>query len=59
MARPRTNCCARRPTSVSAEIGALELVGGFSGKGATLAEGELYSGDPAHYKKELAETAAV
>jgi predicted Zn-dependent peptidase len=44
---------------VSANIGALELVGGFSGKGATLAEGELYAHDPAHYKKELAELAAL
>jgi predicted Zn-dependent peptidase len=38
---------------VSAQIGALEQVGGFSGKGATLAEGLLYAGDPAHYKTEL------
>jgi len=44
---------------VSANIGALELVGGFSGKGATLAEGELYAHDPAHYKKELEELAAL
>jgi predicted Zn-dependent peptidase len=44
---------------VSGNIGALELVGGFSGKGATLAEGELYAHDPAHYKKELAELAAL
>jgi predicted Zn-dependent peptidase len=44
---------------VSAQIGALELVGGFSGKGATLAEGELYAHDPAHYKKELEELAAL
>jgi predicted Zn-dependent peptidase len=44
---------------VSSQIGALELVGGFSGKGATLAEGELYAHDPAHYKKELAELAAL
>src|SRR3569623_1871775 len=44
---------------VSANIGALELVGGFSGKGATLAEGELYAHDPAHYKKELRELATV
>ena len=29
------------------------------GKGSTLAEGLLYSGDPAHYKTELAETAAL
>ena len=44
---------------VSQQIGALERVGGFSGKGATLAEGKLYSDDPAHYKKELAELAAL
>ncbi|HEY7807046.1 MAG TPA: pitrilysin family protein [Croceibacterium sp.] len=44
---------------VSSEIGKLEVVGGFSGKGATLAEGKLYSNDPAHYKKELAELAAL
>jgi predicted Zn-dependent peptidase len=44
---------------VSAQIGALELVGGFSGKGATLAEGELYAHDPAHYKKELKQLAAL
>ncbi|MBO0749734.1 MAG: insulinase family protein, partial [Porphyrobacter sp.] len=44
---------------VSSQIGALELVGGFSGKGATLAEGELYAHDPQHYKKELAELAAL
>ncbi len=44
---------------VSGNIGALELVGGFSGKGATLAEGELYAHDPAHYKKELEQLAAL
>lgn len=45
--------------SVSAEIGALEVVGGFGGKGSTLAEGLMYSGDPAQYKKDLAELAAL
>ncbi|MGN3975076.1 M16 family metallopeptidase [Tsuneonella sp. SYSU-LHT278] len=45
--------------SISNRIGALELVGGFSGKGATLAEGLLYSDDPARYKKELGEFAAL
>ena len=45
--------------AVSAQIGALEQVGGFSGKGATLAEGQLYSGDPAKYKADLARIAAV
>ncbi|MCB5426228.1 insulinase family protein [Altererythrobacter sp. CC-YST694] len=45
--------------SVSAQIGALEVVGGFSGKGATLAEGLLYAGDPANYKRELERMAAL
>lgn len=44
---------------VSGQIGALEVVGGFSGKGATLAEGLLYAGDPANYKKELERLAAL
>ncbi len=46
-------------STVSAEIGALEVVGGFSGKGATLAEGELYSGDPLHFRTNLAHMAAL
>lgn len=41
---------------ISAEISDFELV---SSKGQTLAEGELYSRDPAHYKKELQELAAL
>ena len=45
--------------TVSGEISSLEVVGGFGGKAATLAEGLLYSGDPARYKKELAELAAA
>ena len=45
--------------TVSAEIGALELVGGFSGKGATLAEGLLYAGDAGFYKTDLAEIASL
>ena len=44
---------------VSAQIGALERVGGFGGTGATLAEGLLYSNDPARYKAELAEIASL
>ncbi|MEJ2458271.1 MAG: pitrilysin family protein, partial [Novosphingobium sp.] len=44
---------------LSGEIGGLERVGGFSGKGATLAEGQVYSNDPAHYKKDLAAMAAL
>ena len=46
-------------TAASEEVSALEEVGGFGGKGATLAEGLLYSGDPAHYKAELAAIAAL
>ncbi len=44
---------------VASEIAALEVVGGFGGKATTLAEGLLYSGDPAQYKKDLAEIAAA
>jgi predicted Zn-dependent peptidase len=44
---------------LSSQIGALELVGGFGGKGATLAEGLLYTGDPAHYKRELEQLASL
>ena len=44
---------------VSQQIGALEGVGGFAGKGATLAEGLLYSNDPEKYRKDLATVAAL
>jgi len=44
---------------VAGRIAGYETVGGFSGKGPVLAEGLLYSGDPAKYKKDLAETAAL
>jgi predicted Zn-dependent peptidase len=44
---------------VSGQIDALEQVGGFGGKGTTLAEGLLYTGDPAHYRKELEALARV
>lgn len=44
---------------VSAEISGLEVVGGFGGKAATLAEGLLYSGDPGQYKKDLAAIASA
>ncbi|MBN8502170.1 MAG: insulinase family protein, partial [Sphingomonadales bacterium] len=46
-------------SAVSGQIFALEQVGGFSGKGSQLAEGELYSGDPHQFKKDLAQTAAL
>ena len=45
--------------ALSDQIGALELVGGMSGKGAQLIEGQLYSGDPEKYRKDLARIAAV
>lgn len=37
----------------------LEQVGGFSGKAVTLAEGALYSNDPAFYKTQLDRLAAM
>jgi len=46
-------------STIASQIGALELVGGFYGKGATLAEGQLYSGDPAKYRADLARIAAL
>ena len=45
--------------SVSGTIGGFESVGGFGGKAVALAEGLVYSGDPAEYKKELVKLAAV
>ena len=45
--------------AVADQVGALEQVGGFYGKGAQLAEGLLYSGDPAKYKADLARIAAL
>lgn len=46
-------------SAVSGQVSALERVGGFYGKGATLAEGQLYSGDPAQYRKELQRIASL
>src|SRR3546814_9699079 len=40
---------------LSGTIGGLEKVGGFSGKAVTLAEGAVYSNDPAKYKKDRSE----
>ncbi|WP_204273504.1 hypothetical protein, partial [Stenotrophomonas maltophilia] len=37
-------------TNVSGRIAGLESVGGFGGKAVALASGELYSGDPLHFK---------
>ena len=44
---------------VASTIKGLEQVGGFGGKAVTLAEGEVYSHDPAKYKKDLEEVAAA
>src|SRR5690606_18472684 len=38
-------------TYAAGQIRGLEQVGGFSGKAPTLAEGLLYSGNPAEYKE--------
>ncbi len=46
-------------TAVSGQLNSLEQVGGFSGKGAQLAEGLLYSGNPAQFKADLARIAAL
>jgi predicted Zn-dependent peptidase len=45
-------------SNVSARISGLESVGGFGGKAVALAQGELYSGDPVYFKKQLADLAA-
>ncbi len=46
-------------SDASGRVLGLEAVGGFGGKAVTLAEGELYSGSPDHYKKELDAVATV
>ncbi|MFM5953220.1 MAG: M16 family metallopeptidase, partial [Novosphingobium sp.] len=46
-------------SAVTGQISALEQVGGFGGKGAQLAEGELYSGDPMKFKRDLERVAAL
>ena len=43
----------------ASRIAGLEQVGGFSGKATALAQGELYSGDPEFYKKELSRLAST
>ena len=51
---PSADELARAATTFAAnQIRGLEAVGGGHGKAPTLAEGLLYSGDPAHYRKEL------
>lgn len=45
--------------AVAGSVAGLENVGGFSGKGATLAEGLLYSGTADQYQRDLAAYAAA
>jgi len=44
---------------VTGRTAALESVGGYTGKAATLAEGALYSSDPGFYKRQLATYASA
>ena len=46
-------------SAVAGTIRGLEQVGGFNGKAVTLAEGAVYSNDPAKYKRDLEEVAAA
>ncbi len=45
--------------AVSGTIRGLEQVGGFGGKGQALAEGAVFAGNPADYRRQLAEIAAA
>lgn len=45
-------------SNVTGRIVGLESVGGFGGKAVALAQGALFSNDPAYYKKQLAALAA-
>ncbi len=45
--------------SIAGTIGGYESVGGFGGKAVALAEGLVYSGDPAKYKKDLQALARI
>ncbi len=46
-------------SNAAGTISGFEAVGGFGGKAVTLAEGELYHGNPAAFKKELTGLAKV
>lgn len=57
---PNADELLRAATTATADsIRALEVTGGLGGKAATLAEGLLYNGDPAHYRTELERLAAM
>lgn len=45
--------------NASSRIAGLEQVGGFGGKAVALAQGELYSDNPSHYKDELKRLAST
>lgn len=45
--------------SISGTIGGFESVGGFGGKAVALAEGAVYSNNPAKYKSDLVDLAAM
>lgn len=61
MARPprRDEVALVTTKSRATTIRGLEQVGGFSGKGATLAQGELIAGDPGFFFRELEELEAA
>ncbi|MES2698475.1 MAG: pitrilysin family protein, partial [Pseudomonadota bacterium] len=44
---------------IAGQVGSLEMVGGFGGKGMVLAEGLLYSNDPAKYRADLQRVATL
>jgi len=57
---PSADELARAATVIATgQIRQLESVGGGGGKASTLAEGLLFSGDPEHYREELARVAAL
>jgi predicted Zn-dependent peptidase len=57
---PNADELARFATrTLSSRIGGLESVGGFGGKAVLLAEGALYTGDPAQYRRDLADLAKL
>ncbi|MCR6701505.1 MAG: insulinase family protein [Dokdonella sp.] len=57
---PTEDELARAKTGVTSSfVRGLEKVGGFGGKATILAEGQVYRGDPAAYKTDLARIAAA
>lgn len=44
---------------IAGQVGSLEHVGGFGGKGMVLAEGLLYSNNPAKYREDLLRVASL